>query len=152
MRRFRERGGGWVAAQFLLFACVFVLALIFRGTMGQVWRYCGVALLAAGSVIAILGARMHGRNLSPFPAPPVDGKLIRRGIYGKIRHPLYTAVILGGLGWALAWASWPSALAAAALLPFLHAKSLHEERLLREKFADYRHYEARTKRFVPWLY
>ena len=70
MRRFRELGGGWVAAQFLLFACVFVLALIFRGTMGQVWRYCGVALLAAGSVIAILGARMHGRNLSPFPAPP----------------------------------------------------------------------------------
>lgn len=120
--------------------------------MGQAWRYCGAGLLVAGGVMAIFGARMHGRKLSPFPEPPDGGALIRRGIYGKIRHPLYTAVILAGLGWALAWGSWSSALAAAALIPFLHAKSLHEERLLREKFSDYREYEKTTKRFVPWLY
>ncbi len=150
--RFLERGGGWVAAQFLIFVCVLVLALWFRGTMGQVWRYCGLALLGGGSAIAIFGARMHGRKLSPFPQPPLDGELIRHGIYGKVRHPLYTAVILAGFGWALAWGSWPAALAAAALIPFLHAKSLREERLLRERFGDYRDYEATTKRFIPWLY
>jgi protein-S-isoprenylcysteine O-methyltransferase Ste14 len=152
MRRFLERGGGWVVAQILLFSCVFVLALWYRGTLGQAWRYCGIALLVAGSLIAVLGARMHGRKLSPFPKPPDGGTLIRHGIYGKIRHPLYTAVILAGLGWALAWGSWPSALAAAVLMPFLHAKSLHEERLLRERYREYRDYEAHTKRFIPWIY
>ena len=120
--------------------------------MGQPWRYSGLVLLAAGAGIAILGARLHGRKLSPFPRPPADGALIRRGIYGKIRHPLYAAVILSGLGWALAWGSWPSVLAVVVLIPFLHAKSLYEERLLREKFSSYREYEKTTKRFIPWIY
>ena len=69
-----------------------------------------------------------------------------------IRHPLYTSVIAVAIGWALVWQSWPALLAAAALIPFFHAKALNEERWLREKFPDYADYERRVRRFIPWIY
>ena len=78
--------------------------------------------------------------------------MVQCGIYAKIRHPLYTAVILAGFGWALVWLSWPALLTAVALVPFFHAKSCREEGFLRQRFPGYREYEARTRRFIPWIY
>jgi len=107
-------------------------------------------LIAAG--IAVAGAAALGKNLSPFPNPITHAKLVQHGIYTRIRHPLYTSVILVAFGWALAWLSWPAALVAAALIPFFHAKSSREEKLLRARFPEYAEYMARTRRFIPWIY
>lgn len=152
MKRFFERGGGWVAGQFLLLAVLAVLALWHPGTGPAAARWAGALVLAAAAAVAISGARALGRNLTPFPKPGDGAGLVRHGIYAKIRHPLYAAVILAGFGWALIWLSWPSAVAAAALIPFFHAKSRREERFLRERFPGYREYESRTRRFVPLVY
>ena len=113
---------------------------------------CLTSFPPAGQALAIAGTKALGRNLTPFPKPADHAKLVQHGIYEKIRHPLYTAVILAGFGWALLWLSWPALLAAAAVLPFFHAKSCREEGFLRQKFPGYREYEERTRRFIPWLY
>ena len=152
MRRFLERGGGWVAGQGMLLVCLVLLALRYPGTGPAAWRFAGVLVLVVAGAIAVAGKKALGRNLTPFPKPADHAELIQHGIYAKIRHPLYTAVILAGFGWALAWLSWPALLAAAALLPFFHAKSCREEYFLRQKFPGYREYEIRTHRFIPWLY
>jgi len=152
MRRFLERGGSWVVAQFLLFAGLLALAVLYPGTGPAAWRFSGVLVLVVAAAVAVAGVTALGRNLTPFPKPADHAELIQRGIYAKIRHPLYTAVILAGFGWALVWLSWPALLAAAALIPFFHAKSCREEDFLREKFPGYREYEARTRRFIPWIY
>ena len=118
MRRFFERGGGWVAGQFALLACLALLALRYPGDGPVVWRCAGGLVLLVAAVVAIAGTKELGKNLTPFPAPAAHARLVQSGIYAKIRHPLYTSVILAGFGWALVWLSWPSALAAAALILF----------------------------------
>jgi len=152
MKQFLERGGAWVAAQFLLFAILIVLTLRYPGTGPTAWRGAGVGVLIAAAATAVAGAKALGRNLTPFPKPADHSELVQHGIYAKIRHPLYTAVILAGFGWALIWLSWPAAVVAAALIPFFHAKSCREEGMLRQKFPGYREYETRTSRFIPAVY
>jgi len=152
MKLFLERGGAWVAGQFLLFAALIALGLMYHSAGPAAWRGAGVGVLIAAAAIAVAGAKALGRNLTPFPKPADHAELVQHGIYAEIRHPLYTAVILAGIGWALLWLSWPALLAAVALLPFFHAKSCREEGFLRQRFPGYREYEARTHRFIPWIY
>jgi len=152
MRRFLERGGGWVAGQFVLLACLVVLALRYPGVGPLAWRCAGALILVIAAAVAIAGTKALGKNLTPFPEPAANSRLVQSGIYAKIRHPLYTSVILAGFGWTLVWLSWPALFAAMALLPFFHAKSCREEGFLRRKFPEYRDYEARTRRFVPGIY
>ena len=132
------------------------LPVVLRAAPGALDTGFGVAGLIAqplnAAAIAVAGAKSLGRNLTPFPKPADHATLVQCGIYAKIRHPLYTAVILAGFGWALVWLSWPALLAAVALLPFYHAKSSREEGFLRQRFPGYCEYEARTCRFIPWIY
>lgn len=109
---------------------------------------CGVL----GASVGIAGSWALGRNLTPFPKPSPEAQLVTHGVYRWIRHPLYTSVTLASIGWALAWHSWPSLVAAGLLIPFFTAKALREERWLREKFAGYADYSQRTWRFIPWVY
>ena len=93
-----------------------------------------------------------GRNLTPFPKPTAGVSLVRTGIYGLIRHPLYVAVFCGALGCALVCRSWPALAAALALAPLFDAKARREECWLRQRFPEYAGYEQRVRRFIPWLY
>ena len=141
-----------MAGQFAVFACLILLAVRYPGEGPLVWRCAGALVLVVSAAVAFAGAKALGKNLTPFPEPAAHSRLVQCGIYAKIRHPLYTSVILAGFGWALVWLSWPAALAAAVLVPLLHAKSRREEFLLRRKFPEYREYEARTRRFIPGIY
>ncbi|MFZ4778541.1 MAG: methyltransferase family protein [Terrimicrobiaceae bacterium] len=152
MKGFVERGGLWVAGQLVLLLCVALLALRYPGTGSVFWSCAGTLGIVLAAVLAAAGVKELGRNLTPFPTPSDKGHLVQHGIYARIRHPLYTSVILAGFGWALAWLSWPSALAVVALIPFFHAKSRREEKLLRLRFPEYREYETHTHRFLPWIY
>ncbi len=142
----------WVAGQFLLFAVLIILAYLYPGSGPVALKWVGALVLLLAGIVALAGATALGRNLTPFPKPSINGELVQHGIYSKIRHPLYTAVILAGFGWALIWMSWPAAVVAAALIPFFHAKSCREEALLRQRFPGYLEYETRTHRFIPLVY
>jgi protein-S-isoprenylcysteine O-methyltransferase Ste14 len=76
---------------------------------------------------------------------------VQHGIYARVRHPLYTSVMLASLGWALIWQSWPAFFAALALLPFFHAKARREEQWLSAQFPGYPDYARRVPRFLPRL-
>jgi protein-S-isoprenylcysteine O-methyltransferase Ste14 len=81
-------------------------------------------------------------------------RLVTHGIYRRVRHPMYAALLLYGLGQALAlpnWVAGPSYLAAMALLFLLRLGP--EERMMRDQFgAEYDAYRARTRRLVPGLW
>lgn len=150
---FLQRGGLWVLAQSALLVLVITGGILCRGQwhgLGFTVGGTGLLLVAAGCGLA--GTISLGRNLTPFPKPSADTTLVRTGIYGLIRHPLYTAVFCGSVGWALVWRSWPALLAALLLGPLLDAKARHEERWLRRQFTEYSSYEQQARRFVPWIY
>ena len=82
-----------------------------------------------------------------------DHRLVTRGVYRFMRHPMYTSFFVSGLGQALLLANWaagPSALVAVALLVLVRVP--HEEKMMIDQFGDeYRDYMRRTGGLVPRL-
>jgi len=81
-------------------------------------------------------------------------RLITQGIYRRVRHPMYAALLLYGVAHALVipnWVAGPSNLVAFAVLFALRVRA--EERMMLEQFGDeYTAYMARTKRLVPGVW
>jgi protein-S-isoprenylcysteine O-methyltransferase Ste14 len=149
---FAACGGGWVLGQAVLTTAVLVLGVAWHGQPSILLRVAGVLLLVIAALVGLAGLAAQGRRLTPFPKPREDAQLIQGGIYGWIRHPLYTCNLCGFFGWALLWSSLAALVAAVAAVPFFVAKARREERWLREKFPGYADYERRVKRFVPGLF
>ncbi len=151
--RFLERGGLWVLVQNALLGAAIAGGIFCRNQWHSFpLALCGAFLLLIAAGCGWAGLVSLGRNLTPFPKPSAGTRLVQTGIYRLMRHPLYTAVFCGSVGWALVWRSWPGLLAALALGPLLDAKARREERWLREQFPEYSTYEQQVRRFVPWLY
>jgi protein-S-isoprenylcysteine O-methyltransferase Ste14 len=150
---FLQRGGLWVLGQSALLCVVVVGGIVFHSQWHSLaLTVCGACLLLVAASCGLAGKVSLGKNLTSFPKPSAQTRLVQTGVYGLIRHPLYTAVFCGSVGWALVWRSWPALLAALALAPFFDAKARREERWLRQQFPEYSDYERRVRRFVPWVY
>ena len=150
---FLQRGGLWVLGQGMLLGAVIAGGILCRNQWQSLaLPLCGAFLLLVSAGFGWAGTISLGRNLTPFPKPSASSRLVQTGIYGLIRHPLYTAVFCGSVGWALVWRSWPALLAALALAPLFDAKARVEERWLRQQFPEYAGYEQRVRRCVPWIY
>ncbi len=152
-RDFVQRGGLWVVGQSLLLCAVVAGGILARNQWHSLTStLCGTFLLLLGAGCGLAGTISLGRNLTPFPKPLVSTRLVQTGIYRILRHPLYTAVFCGSVGWALLWGSGAALLAAVALGRLFDAKARKEERWLREQFPEYSGYQQRVRRFIPWLY
>lgn len=150
---FTSRGGRWVVAQSVLMMGVIALGIIFRGQWRSAATFIpGTALFTFGGWLGIAGVRALGRNRTAYPRPRENSTLVKHGVYGLVRHPLYSSVILVSVGWALLWGSGAALGAALALALLLDAKARLEERWLREKFPDYASYAGRVRRLLPWIY
>jgi protein-S-isoprenylcysteine O-methyltransferase Ste14 len=129
------------------------LAPLLRGPWSSlVSLIAGIVLLAFGGWLGVAGVRALGRNRTPYPRPLENSTLVQHGVYGLVRHPLYSSVILVSAGWALLWASGTALLVSLALAILLDAKARREERWLREKFPEYAAYAGRVRRLLPWIY
>lgn len=149
---FAARGGWWVVAQSILMLAAIGLAVQFPGDWTRTpVTVLGGVLFVVGGYFGIAGVIVLGRNRTPFPQPRAGSQLIQHGIYARVRHPLYTSVMLASLGWALLWQSVASFAAALALVPFFHAKACREERWLNQTFSGYADYARRVPRFLPRL-
>jgi len=151
-RSFAARGGWWVVVQSILLLLVILFGVMFSGDWSRIWlSAAGAGLFALGGYFGIAGVIVLGKNRTPFPEPRVGSVLVQRGIYARVRHPLYTSVMLASLGWALIWQSVASLVAALALIPFFRAKARREEQGLCRTFTSYAEYARRVPRFVPRL-
>jgi len=93
-----------------------------------------------------------GRRSFHCAADPTRGNLVMTGPYRFIRHPIYTGVCI--FIWASVLANW--SLPAAALAGLVTAGALVrmrcEERLLVERYPEYREYAATTRRMIPYVF
>jgi protein-S-isoprenylcysteine O-methyltransferase Ste14 len=117
--------------------------------------------VAAGTVVLALALWLFhlthvalGRNWSARLQILTSHELITHGIYRHVRHPMYLALILYGLGQA---AVVPNVIAGLSCLVgnlLLFALRLRpEEQIMRARFgAAYDAYAARTARLVPGLW
>jgi protein-S-isoprenylcysteine O-methyltransferase Ste14 len=77
--------------------------------------------------------------------------LVTTGPYHAIRHPIYTGIILGLLGTALATSLY-LLIAAVLLAGYFVYSALNEERYMTEQFPDqYPEYKAHSKMLIPFV-
>lgn len=112
----------------------------------------GVALGIVGMALGALSFRGLGRNFRVFAAPRRSGTLITSGIYSRVRHPMYTGVILMFLGYLLFFGSLFSVPLWLAFSILYVIKSVKEEQILVERFPEYGDYARRSWKFIPYIY
>lgn len=148
-------GGGRVRAPGLLVVIAFVLLRVFKTdtlpTHSLVLQVVGTVLLAGGLGLAVWARIYLGRNWGMPMTRKDEPELVTSGPYRFVRHPIYSGILLGILGTALATnIYWLIALGAMGAY-FVYSATV-EERLLTTAFpAAYPGYRARTKMLIPFV-
>jgi protein-S-isoprenylcysteine O-methyltransferase Ste14 len=148
-----ERGELYVVIQAILFLG---LGLGFLPVVeDKIELIFGPICLIIGLIVSILSALGLGKSLSPWPVPVDEEKggdgLVTTGLYSQVRHPLYSGVLLIGVGLAVITNSVPRFLFTLFLLYLFELKSNYEEKALQDAFpVSYDEYmkEVPTK-FIP---
>jgi protein-S-isoprenylcysteine O-methyltransferase Ste14 len=154
-----DRGNRWVIPVFgvIGFLNAYLPAYTDRKELwtidGDVIRWLGVVLFAAGGALRIWPVFVLGHRFSGLVAIQPEHSLVTSGIYGVIRHPSYLGLLINSLGWSLAFRSGVGVLLTLLLIPPLLARISAEENLLRSEFGDeYDAYRSQTWRLIPGIY
>jgi protein-S-isoprenylcysteine O-methyltransferase Ste14 len=118
------------------------------------WRWIGVALLVVGVAVGAATATAFVRHGRGTPAPWAPPKhFVARGLYRRVRNPMYLGKLALLLGQSLLFASeWLLGWTAAVGAGFHLFVVLHEEPELKRRFgASYEEYRSRVPRWVPRL-
>ena len=115
-------------------------------------------LAAVGAVVFLSGlglalwARVHlGRNWGMPMTERAEPELVTSGPYRFVRHPIYSGILLGMLGTAMATDLYFLVAFGIALAYFSYSATV-EERLLSASFPDaYPRYRAHTKMLIPYV-
>jgi protein-S-isoprenylcysteine O-methyltransferase Ste14 len=145
----------WGCAQ--LAGVIYVLThwLDFADYHLPIWAgWVGTAVFAAALWLLWRSHVDLGRNWSPTLEINEDHALVTRGVYRRVRHPMYTAHLLWGIAQALLLHNWIAGVPALAVFVLLYMLRFpREEQLMLDHFGEkYRVYMNRTGRLVPRLW
>ena len=114
------------------------------------WFWIGAVVSVLGISFAIWARVYLGSNWSSSVTIKRDHELITSGPYGLVRHPIYTGLLTGFLGTAIAIAQVRSLVAFAFFFAMLWFKLRLEERWMRLQFGEvYEQYAQRVPALVP---
>lgn len=156
MKRGRVPWGREIRVRMVVIAAAVVAARLgaFRGHGFNTdpWRGgIGLVLFAAGLLFAIWARTRLGRNWGTPMTQKLEPELVTSGPYRFVRHPIYSGIIVAGIGTAVALGWWWLVPVALAGSYFLYAATA-EERFMSEQFPDaYPAYKRTTKRLVPFV-
>jgi protein-S-isoprenylcysteine O-methyltransferase Ste14 len=107
-------------------------------------------LVSMSSVVLFVWSMLslRGRYSHCFDSFVPDA-LVRRGPYGVIRHPIYTANCLMLLGVFLSTASWGVLVSCIILAVYYYRAAVWEEIALTQNLPGYAEYRSRTGGFLP---
>ena len=147
-----DTGSKWVWAQFGVVLLIGISILMFGGEP-QAWAtVIAVALFVVGQVIAIAAALKMRQYLTAHPAPAHGAALLRDGVYGLARHPMYGGVILMAAAVSVFDLNVVAGLLTVGLVVLFFGKSRYEESLLTDAFLGYAAYQQQvSRRFIPWV-
>lgn len=145
----KAKGNVLVTIQFVLLA---VIVFLPRGASWSVPLAVTVLALiavAVGLLTAVAALITLGKSLSANPVPVKTGELKTSGVYALVRHPVYSGIMIGVIGYAVLSGSWFVAAAVVALGGLFAIKARFEETLLVAKYPKYVDYARRVGRFFP---
>jgi protein-S-isoprenylcysteine O-methyltransferase Ste14 len=124
-----------------------------RWLLWRPWTFWLGAMLTTAGLLFSVWARLHlGRHWSATVTLKQGHELITSGPYALVRHPIYTGLLLGFVGSAIALGEVRGLLAVAIVFAALWRKLRLEERWMVERFGpSYQAYAGRVAALVPWI-
>lgn len=135
--------GAWITTLAPLAALVWMTA----GALNphRPWDGARIAGFALGSVFLTLVFLARLQLGDSFSIAPQARKLVTKGIYSKVRHPVYVFGELAILGIALYLHLWALLVGVLLIVPVQVVRARAEERVLLEKFGEeYLRYRSGT--------
>ncbi|HIK43629.1 MAG TPA: isoprenylcysteine carboxylmethyltransferase family protein [Leptolyngbyaceae cyanobacterium M65_K2018_010] len=154
-----QKGEYWFLAQIILLLGFVLIPAYVPPALTRLPPAAQYGLRGGAGAIALLALVLIGKglldlgsNLTPLPYPREGGELVQTGVYGWVRHSLYSGLILGTFALSLAKLSLSHLGICFALFLVLNAKASKEEIWLQERYPDYADYRQRVKKLIPWIY
>ena len=112
----------------------------------------GLVLVAAGLGFAVWARRHIGRNWGTPMSQKDEPELVTSGPYRLVRHPIYSGILVAGVGTAVAlsW-SWLIVVALAGIY-FIYSATVEERNLAAHFPGTYPMYRRATKMLVPFIW
>ena len=124
-----------------------------------VWRagfwpfWLGAAVTVSGLLFAVWAREHLGRNWSSQVSIKQDHELITTGPYAVVRHPIYTGILVGFLGLAIALSEVRGFVVLVLFFLVFWAKLSKEEQWMSSQFGEtYAKYVHRTAALVPYVF
>jgi protein-S-isoprenylcysteine O-methyltransferase Ste14 len=114
--------------------------------LAPVIRILAICLILAGWLLSIYVLGWLGRSFSIMAQAR---RLVTRGPYAVVRHPLYVTEEIAMIGMVLLCLSPLAILIAAVQWLFQLRRMTHEERVLSAAFPEYSAYAALTPKIIP---
>jgi protein-S-isoprenylcysteine O-methyltransferase Ste14 len=116
-------------------------------------HYVAILVTCLGVSVAIWARYILGQYWSSRVEVKVGHELICAGPYAYVRHPIYTGILLAGMGTALFVGEWRAAMAVIFAIVGFAIKARQEEFLMTSEFGDrYQEYRERTGFLIPRLH
>jgi len=138
----------YVGIQLLLFAAYVIPVTLIPIEIPDWLRYSGIVLLILGGLLGTIALLQLNTKLSPFPTPVDSGKIITSGAFAFARHPIYTAILIAAIGYALYCESFYKILIFFLLFILFYFKSNYEEQLLKKSYPSYASYQLKVGKFL----
>jgi protein-S-isoprenylcysteine O-methyltransferase Ste14 len=139
----------------ILIVLLLVRLRVFKGHSGTnhnaALEGIGLAVFLLGLALAVWARLYLGRNWGMPMSQKDDPELVTTGPYSRVRHPIYSGIIIGMIGTTIAISLYW--LVAVVLLGgyFLYS-AVVEERLMARLFPDsYPQYKESTKMLIPFV-
>ncbi len=166
-----SRGGSWRAKAWgirlgLVAAIIIVTQLVHLSGLGAwlgrhghllvqpapIWQWVGLGLCLTGFLFAIWARLYLGGNWGIPMSLREQHELVTSGPYARVRHPIYSGLMLAGLGTVLALGmQWLPVVVLVGAFFVLSART--EEKMLSGQFPDaYPPYRRRTKMLIPFVF
>ena len=148
-----------------LFALLIVIILLSTTRIPLPWLYrqlwpsglwsfwIGAAVTVAGLLFAVWARRHLASNWSSSVTIKQGHELITTGPYAVVRHPIYTGILTGFLGTAIALSQVRGFIGLVVVFVMFWAKLRKEEEWMRSQFGEtYATYVRQTAALVPYLF
>ena len=104
----------------------------------------GQIVALAGVVLIFVAINTMGKAVQVDAAPKEGAGLVTRGVYARLRHPIYTGIAVVIFGFVLRGITRAGLVVGVVALAYLWFKSRYEEKLLAARYPEYEAYKKTT--------